>query len=321
MNLRPKLSLLTLSLCLGLVAPAAAQQPSAADAPEAPQPPEVTPASEPAPPALPVPPDLRLYFSTLELLRYNPLGLESQNRLVLQKRIFDSESMLLRDTFVSAAASLKLNPAYLKVGPLFEIQPVGMFHLRAGYEYLQYFGTFGFLQSYPQAGLDFSDDARDLTEDQAYSTTGHHFLVEPTLQARVKSVVVRTKFAFEYWNVSLRDGGTTFYDATLDTLVPGKGWIFTNDTDLLWMSGQWVLGARFTGVFPRYEGEAEGMDNSHMRVGPMAAYSFHTREGTKFNKPTVFTTVAWYLKHPNREGAAPYVLAGFSFTSDFMSGR
>lgn len=314
MTSRPTLSLLTLSLCLGLAAPAAAQQ---ADAPVEPTAKE--PALAPAP-ALPPIPSLRLYYSTLEALRFNPLGLETQNRLVLQKRLFDSESPLLRDTFVSGAASLKLNPAFLKVGPLVELQPVAMLHLRAGYEYIQYFGTFGFLQSYPATGLDFSDDARDLSKDQAYSTSGHHFLVEPTLQAKVKSIVLRTKFAFEYWNVALRDGGTTFYDATLDTLVPGKGWIISNDTDLLMMSGPWVVGARFTGVFPRY---AEGitLDTQHMRVGPMAAYSFHTREGTTFNKPTVFATLAWYLKHPNREGAAPYVLTGFSFTSDLLSGR
>ncbi|HZI08972.1 MAG TPA: hypothetical protein VE153_01210, partial [Myxococcus sp.] len=293
MTPHPKLSLLTLSLCLGLAAPAAAEQPSA-DAPvEASQ-----------QPAVAAPPDLRLYFSSLEIVRYNPLGVETQNRLMLQKRLFDSESMLLRDTFIGAGASLKLNPAGLKVGPLVEFQPVAMFNLRAGYEYVQFFGTFGFLQSYPGADMDYSDDARDLTKDQAYSTAGHHFLVEPTVQAKVKSVVLRSKLGIEYWNVSLRDGGATFYDALLDTLVPGKGWVFTNDTDLLWMSGPWVAGARFTGVFPRY-GEGVTTDNSHMRVGPMAAYSFNMSEGTMFNKPTLIVNLAWYLKHPNREGAAP----------------
>jgi hypothetical protein len=316
MTPRLKQSLLTLCLCLGLAAPAAAEQP-AADAPvEASQQPAVA-----APPAraLPPIPDLRLYFASTEVIRYNPLGLESQNRLMLQKRLFDSESMLLRDTFLAAGASVKLNPIALKVGPLVEFQPVAMLNLRAGYEYIRFFGSLGFLQSYPGAGMDYSDDARNLTKDQAYSTSGHHFLLEPTVQGKVKSLVVRSKFAIEYWNVALRDGGATFYDALLDTLVPGRGWVFTNDTDLLWTSGPWVAGARFSGVFPRY-GEGVTTDNSHMRVGPMAAYSFNLREGSMFNKPTLIVNLAWYLKHPNREGAAPYFLTAFAFSSDLLGG-
>ncbi|QSQ26067.1 hypothetical protein JY651_14560 [Pyxidicoccus parkwayensis] len=312
------LSLLTLSLCLGFSAPVLAQQ-TEADAPLTPQSP-----TGPVPPALAPVPNVRLYLASLSLVRYNPLGLETQNRLMLQKRLFDSESMLLRDTFIGGGLSLKANPAGVKVGPLVEFQPVAMFNLRAGYEYSSYFGTLGFLQSYPNSLADFSDDARDLTEDSAYSTSGHHFFVEPTLQGKVRNFVLRTKFGIEYWNVALREGGNgTFYDALLDTLVPGKGWVFTNDTDLLMLaSRQWTVGLRFSAVMPRY-GQAEGVtvgNNSHMRIGPMAAYSLNTSEGTLFNKPTLLLITGWYLKHPSRVEAMPYVLGAFAFSSDLLGG-
>ncbi|WP_164018131.1 hypothetical protein [Pyxidicoccus trucidator] len=327
-------SLSLLSLCLGLAAPAAAQQ--ADEAPEAPQA-SATPAPQPAPEPLvpatqaPAPlapiPDLRLYLANFSIVRHNPLGLESQARLILQKRMFDSEAMVLRDNFVSGALSVKVNPASLKVGPLVEFQPVAMLNVRAGYEFVSYLGTLGFLQSYTTPLADHSDDARDLTETNAYSTSGHHFLLEPTVQAKVRNFVVRSKLAVEYWNVDLREGDrATFYDATLDTLVPGKGWVLTNDTDLLMLATpQLTVGARFSAVFPKYgDRVAEGVtasDNSHMRVGPMAAYSFHTDEGTMFNKPTVVVMTGWYLKHQNRQEAMPYLLAGFGFTSDLMGGR
>ncbi len=80
-------SLVALSLCLGVAAPVLAQPAPTPDAPLTP--PIPVPAPTPAPLA-PIP-NVRLYLSSLSLVRYNPLGLETQNRLVLQKRLFDSE--------------------------------------------------------------------------------------------------------------------------------------------------------------------------------------------------------------------------------------
>lgn len=271
-------------------------------------------------------PDHRLYLASLSIVRYNPLGLETQNRLVFQRRLAHSESRLLRDTFASGAASIKLNPAYLKAGPVVELQPVAVLNLRVAYEYVRYFGTQGYLQSSPDPRADFSDAARKDGKDFAYSTWGQRLAFEPTLQMKVGSVVLRSKFALEYWRVKLRAGATTFYDATLDTLVPGNGWVVTNDTDLLYLSGPLALGARFSGVWPRYAsadyaaaGEPAGFHgNSHMRIGPLAAWSFDTREYTTFSKPTLLAITGWYLDHPSRQGAVPYVLVGFSFTSDLL---
>ena len=47
---------------------------------------------------------------------------------------------------------------------------------------------------------------------------------------------------------------------------------------------------------------------------------------TSFNKPAVILNVAWYLQHRYRTGAevsqaVPYVVLGFAFQSDLLSGR
>ncbi|NNB89672.1 hypothetical protein HJC10_26180 [Corallococcus exiguus] len=305
---------------LGLGAPVAAQQSQA-------------PITEDVPlPVQPLLPDSRVYFTTLNVVRYNPLGLESQNRLVYQKRLSDSPSLLLRDTYASAGASLRLSPAFFKLGPVVELQPLAIFNVRAGYEYVQFFGTFGSVQSYPDSFQPYDDDLRSATNDAAYGTSGHHFFVEPMLQAKVKSLALRSKLAIEYWNMSLHDGGTrgTFYDPTLDTLVPGKGWVLANDTDVLWLAGQWTLGARLSAVWPRYDEDTNAVEplpgrtlptNSHVRVGPLVAYAFDTKPGGLMSKPTVLFMAGWYLKHENRMNAMPYLLGGFSFTTELLSGR
>jgi len=326
---------LCLLLGVSVIAPAAAQPPPPPDA----SPPAASPAAPPAttapaapedkPPELPPIPLHRLYLASLTIFRYNPLGFESQKRLVFQRRLMDSPSIVLHDTFVSGAASLKLNPAYLKIGPIVELQPLALLNVRVGYDFLYYFGSFGYLQSYPSAARPYSDAARKATERSAYSTSGHHVFIEPTLQAKVKSIALRSKLAIEYWNMGLRAGDRVFYDATLDTLVPNKGWVLANDSDLVYILDRLTFGVRFSGSWPLYRAEDYGVTglpvgfggNRHMRLGPVVAFSFTTREYTNFNKPTLLAIAGWYLDHPNREGALPYMLLGFSFSSDFLSAR
>jgi hypothetical protein len=109
--------------------------------------------------------------------------------------------------------------------------------------------------------------------------------------------------------------------------VPDKGWILANDTDLVYTAGRLTVGARFSGVWPLYgkshfsaAGEPAGFGgNSHMRLGPVVAFSFTTRENSSFNKPTLLAMAGWYLDHPSREGGLPYLLLGFSFSSDLLS--
>jgi len=291
-------------------------------------------------------PDVSIYLADLSLLRWNPLGLETQNRLMIQKRLMDSDSILFGNTLAAGGLSLKLNPAYVKVGPMIEVQPIALFNLRAAYEYFYYFGTLGYLQSSPDASYDYSDETRSANEAAAYSTSGHHFYVEPLLQAKVGGVVVRTKFAIEYWKMSLRGGDSVFYDPTLDTQVPGQGWTLANDTDLLYLGlDRLTVGLRWTGVWPQYSAAqmpvssakpglksqlAESLaedppsvsdfhadGNKHQRLGPLFAYSFKTREGSRTKSPALLAILGWYLDHPNREGAVPYILLAYTFRYDF----
>ncbi|MCA9540282.1 MAG: hypothetical protein KC620_15395 [Myxococcales bacterium] len=272
-------------------------------------------------------PAARWVLSHLDVIRLNPLGLETQNRFVWQHRLMDSDSVLFGNTFASAGLGLKLNPAFLKVGPVVEVQPIAVLHVRVAYEFMQFFGTFDYVQSYPEPTDPdgFSDDNRKKEEnaERAYTTNGHHAYIEPTVQAKVGPIALRSKFAFEWWKMSLENGDRVWYDATLDTYVPGEGLVMTNDTDLLYLAGDFIGGARLSWVNPLYSdddfvaGEPDGFDGmSHLRVGPLAVYTLSKREGEKPVAHRVLAHAAWYLDHPNREGAMPYLLVGYSYERD-----
>lgn len=286
-----------------------------------------------SPPAHEVP-TRRLVINSLLGVRLNPLGMELQTRGGYQARLYRDERPLFRDNFLFVGAYPKISPASIKAGPVVEFQPLSILNLRLSAEYVGFFSTSGFLQSYASANADGSDTARKAGEEagENYAASGARIALEPLVQMKLGPIVVRNRFALEYWRMGLRDGDRVWYEATLDTLVPGTGLTYADELDVLFMGlPPLVLGARYSWVKPRYSSrqlaadETLTVDNSHQRVGLLAAYVFYDEGYTAFNKPAVFFNIAWYLQHRFRTGAdvsraMPYLALGFAFQSDLLDG-
>jgi hypothetical protein len=109
----------------------------------------------------PQPASWRLVLSDLTVLRVNPLGLETRARFGLQKRLYTSEKQISANNFGFLGTFAKLNPASAHLGAGGELQPLSMFNLRAFAEVQRYFGSVGFLQSFPSANASYSDATLD----------------------------------------------------------------------------------------------------------------------------------------------------------------
>ncbi|HLL04825.1 MAG TPA: hypothetical protein VK539_29840 [Myxococcaceae bacterium] len=286
-----------------------------------------------SPVATPETPSDRLVLNTLLGARLNPLGLELASRAGYQKLLYRNEAALFRDNFVFVGTHPRLSPASIRVGPVVELQPLSIFNLRLAAEYVGYFGTLGYLQSRPSPSADYSDTSLEAGKEAGDygSASGMRLAIEPFVQMKVGPLALRNRFTLEYWNMGdLRNGGTVFYEGTMDTLVPGKGLVYANELDVLFLGlPPLVLGARHSLVRPLYTSRqlapGESVNNGHHRLGLLAAYVFYDEGFTAFNKPAVFLNVAWYLRHRWRTGAdvsraVPYVGLGFAFQSDLMGG-
>src|SRR4051794_31102205 len=190
-------------------------------------------AAEPPPPEAP---DFRIAITSLLAARYNPLGLEEQLRIGPQKRLYRSDKLVARDNFIMFGLATKLSPAFIKIGPTLEIQPLSMLNLRFTEELMGWFGTFSYLQSFPSALSNYSDSEISRLKNSAYTPLGSHFMFEPLVQMKMGPIAFRNRFSVEYWRMNLRSGDTVFYDPTLDTLIPSNGWVLANDMDLLYIS-------------------------------------------------------------------------------------
>ncbi|MBM4344458.1 MAG: hypothetical protein FJ100_13920 [Deltaproteobacteria bacterium] len=279
-------------------------------------------------------PNQRLVANNLTLFRWNPIGLENQLRLGFAQKLYDHDHKALRDNFAWFGTYVRLNPASARAAAMVEVQPASVINLRFSAEYLYFFGNFTFIQSRADPSGDWSDTTMKANKQGAlgnYAGGGLHYTFEPLLQAKVGPIAVRNRTLFGWFDLDLQRGDRVFYEATVDTAVPARGLVIANDFDVIYQrpmdEALLSLGVRVSSVAPQYAADlaATGakVDNSHHRVGLLAAYTLYDDGYTRFNKPTVLLITSWYLQHRFRTGqdvsrAVPYFVLGFAWQSDLL---
>src|SRR5262249_35494852 len=130
---------------------------------------------------LPEIPDFRISIINLLVGRVNPLGLEDQLRIGPQKGLYRNEKLALRDNFIFFGLTPKVHPALIKVGPSPEIQPLSVLNLKFTAEFITWFGSFNYMQSFGSPLEEYSDSIISARGGlgQQYRTSGGHFTIEP----------------------------------------------------------------------------------------------------------------------------------------------
>jgi hypothetical protein len=282
------------------------------------------------------PPANRLFFRSLTAARVNPLGLLEIFTLSYRSRIKKSDSLILKDNFVGMGINGELSPAFGRIGPMIEIQPLTILRIWAAYQVVGYFGTFNLFQSFQSANDEYSDTVIDELgsmegDADAYTTTGTQFTAGANFQIKFGPIALRSLFRLVRPDYTLREGDTVFYDQFYDILAPDEGWYLTNDADLLYVTDfGFVGGVRHTLTKAFYDenqhfrpGEGDlGLNPMMHRLGPLLGYTFSKKAaGARFNNPTLLVLVNWWLQHRYRTGedvsqAFPYTAVAFLFTGD-----
>lgn len=276
--------------------------------------------------------------------RMNPIGVFAEVRGGYRHRLFDPGDgpLILRNTYFAIAPSVVASPAFVRPGIAVEFSPLAILNLSAIFEYAQFFGAFNLAQTWQNTRAEYSNAAVFGTavgrEGGAETASGLQVNLSALLQARAGDLVVRSNFRGIYFNLSFSkpangapEGsppGPVFYDQFFDVLAPTNGWIFANDSDLLYQSADMGLtfGLRFSAVMPLYGATERGgisvddSDRTTMRLGPLLAYTLSERRHGIFNAPTVFALAQWWIQHPFRTndiGAGmPMIVLGFAFRGD-----
>lgn len=268
------------------------------------------------------PPDKRLYLYSQNVLRGNPIGLQSQNQFMFQKRLMDSESPLFNSTFIEVGALNRISPAFITGGVGVNIKPIALLQLNLGVEAIQYFGGFDQILSFDTPDQDYSDATQEARSEagENYATNGVRAFGKLRFQVKVKKIALINEVGMEHWNLNLTDGGKYFYEFTTDVLAPANGWMLTNDINLLYFVKFGAIGLRHSLVKPFYEDPTEGLGNPHQRGGLVAIIPLKDKEGG-ISKPQLLAIANVYINHRYRDFSTadtplPYVLLGFRFNWD-----
>lgn len=312
------------------VLPSALSLVLAAGSAEAQEPPRRAPG--PPVPAQPYVHEGFVYRSTTAA-RYNPLGLSSFFRLGYQVPLLGpQESVLLQRTYAGINALASITPAFVRAGGRVDIQPLAILQLSAAYEALGLFGTFDTLQSFARVSEDFSEERQAERGEAglAYATTGSIFTAEAVLQGKVGPVVLVSTSDFIHTDMSVRGDDPFYLDLPLAILAAEEGWLFSNETDLLFLTSfGFGFGARhalYHSFLPAADvagEEARAREITPIQfAGPVLIYQLFEEPGpARFNAPTFFLNVAWWIRNPYRTGqeipqGVPYIAAGFTFRGE-----
>ncbi len=240
---------------------------------------------------------------------------------------------MLRDAAIGLSGVIGITPALTRVGVEAVIQPLSLLKLGARWEFLGYYGVLDHLQSFGDAGEDWSDttiaDLGDAGEN--YATHGWQFTAIAELRLKLGPVAMVSHVEFMHVGMRLRAGDRVWLDPNFDLLMPKSGWAVVKDTSLVALIGDHlVLGARYSLSHVFYPDESfatgsstGGAPGTQHRIGPLAAWKFFEDPGAVFDKPTLILILNWYLAHPHRAGqdvhqAVPYAVLAFSFTGDLL---
>jgi hypothetical protein len=268
-------------------------------------------------------------WSNTTAFRLNPLGLISSTNMAYRYRLYESDSPALANNFVSFGAEPAISPAWFRGGPFIDIQPASVANFRAGYEYVGYFGTFDQVLSFEDPNAEYDDDTlAELGEaGQNAPTTGTVMYLRALLQAKVGPVAIRNTLRFNRFNVDLPEGDTVYYEQTWDILVPGNGWMFTNDAELLYLTNfGLVAGIRYNvtnAFYDEFPNSDENENGPIHRVGPLISYALMNDPGSSFETLSLFTLINWHVTHRYRAGqlvnqAIPYFAIGVKMTGQIL---
>ena len=153
--------------------------------------------------------------------RSRPVGLALFNDTGYRKLLSNSESLLLKNTYIEGGVASIASPAYIRSGAYVEAVPVSVLQLRSTLQGAQYFGTFGFLMVPPdQSDPDWSIEEQLRSADEGRGVSGQMLYWEnrATPRVKIKRFVGLAEVTHTYIRSSLDE---IYYEPFYDMLIDG----------------------------------------------------------------------------------------------------
>jgi hypothetical protein len=273
-----------------------------------------------------------LGYSNLLVGRINPLGAKNDFKLHVKRSLFDSDHILLKDSYLGTTLISSLKPTAVFLGLGAEFQPLAILKLSATVEWVRYFTSFDNVTSFPAANADHGDTQLEKLGEagENYATRAVYVSLAALFQIKFGPVAVRSDLKATYVTADLEPGDNVYFEIEWDLLPQNHSWVMLSNTDVLYLSDFGLIaGVRYSMAHAFYDekafapGASQNNPNSPThRIGPLFGWSFETKWDT-FEKPTLLLIANWWLKHRYRTGqevhqGVPYIVIAFAFRGTLL---
>ncbi len=231
---------------------------------------------------------------------------EGKRRWALQRSSFPDP-----DAYAQLGGYLSISPATIDTALHGEWQPHPALRLRLQYDFYGFLGQNGSLLSFPSAESPFGQDAVDARKGQEETTTGHRFLFQPTLAAKLGPVIFRNRTDLAYY---LFDGKGPYFLDQDNTMLLKDGDLLVNDrAEILFKPWQDDANDLYAGPF--YEMVyGRGADLDSQRAGLALALAHHGRLAFT-DRSRIYLQGGRYLHDRNRQSEL-FAVIGMGFDLD-----
>lgn len=239
-----------------------------------------------------------------------PIGLNVVSDTGHRWSLFDSESTLLRKTYIETGVVTGVSPAFIWAGGYVEALPIAILQLRASAQYMRYFGLQGFIYipdeqaaNAPQGGDSWDLDTIEDIMDAGGGATMSGLMLEGRATPRLK--VGNVVFFAETRLVHIRsDLDQRYYEPYYDLLLdPTDTFLMTRPTlGYVWGADP-ARTYLLTGIRWEYT-RVFGTEIS--RTMPTFVFSWKLpNDWLDIGSPSIAGVGGFFLDHPNREDT-PY---------------
>jgi len=244
----------------------------------------------------------------------NPVGLQHQLSVGWRWGLSESKNPFLSDAHFAVGVSNTFSPAYDRIELWAELSPLSVLDIKAGFEPVFYFGTFGHLVDFPGYDADFGKAAREAVKDRAVSRTGVRYHLSPAFKIKLGRLIARSGVELEWWRVDAP--GEYFYEPMRDTLLASDGDFAIVSSSQLFYELARGPGKRqvLAGIFHDRISVPDAPDNRRQRLGPIVLWTLGDKR-FGLHEPTLIGSVFSYLTDPSKDGGIGGFLA-VSFALD-----
>ena len=235
-----------------------------------------------------------------------PIGLSVVNNTGYRFRLSDSDSLLLKNTYIETGFAGTLSPAFMWAGAYVEALPVAVLKLRAELQYMRSFGTLGFWFTPGDGEVDSSGqpdwtlDRIGESQDNDGGVSGNGLLITAiaTPQIKIKRFVLFSDIQYMHIESSL---GRPFYEPYYDLLLNSR-----EDVLILKPTAGWIFGQNpseaFLLVAARWEKTWTRISDVQRDLPSLLFIWSPPKDWISWGRPRLAGQLGYWANHPNRTG-------------------